>query len=74
MFKNIWNKYEAQIISISKGALVAAAGAAITYGLDATAAIDFGAYTELVVAVNSVIVNIARKFGIPVIVGLVSGK
>ena len=47
---------------IGKGALIAAAGALLTYLADALPSIDFGSWTPVVVSVFSILVNIARKF------------
>jgi hypothetical protein len=47
---------------ILTGLLVAMAGAGITYAVDTVGMMDFGEYTPFVVAVASVLVNIARKF------------
>ena len=47
---------------IGIGLGVALLGALATYLQDAIPSIDFGAYTPLAVAINSVIVNIIRKF------------
>lgn len=47
---------------VGKGLLIAAAGAALTYLAEAIPGIDFGAWTPLVVAGTSVLVNFGRKF------------
>jgi len=44
------------------GALVAIGGALLTYFEDIVPGIDFGVYTSVVVAVNSILINAARKF------------
>lgn len=51
---------------IFTGLAIALLGALATYLQDTIPNIDFGAYTPVAVAVNSVLVNIIRKF----IVGL----
>lgn len=45
-----------------KGLGVALAGAALTYLEETIPGVDFGSYTALVVGVNSVLVNFARKW------------
>ncbi len=47
---------------VGKGALIAAAGAALTYALEALPNVSFGDYTPLVMTVFTVIVNFARKW------------
>lgn len=47
---------------VAVGAGVALAGAALTYAQELITQIDFGQYTEIVMAINSVLVNIARKW------------
>lgn len=54
------NKKDFQKIGI--GILVAMGGAVATYLLDVIPTIDFGVYTPVVVALNSVIVNAIRKY------------
>lgn len=49
------------IVSIAKGAAIAAAGAALAHLTAAVTGADFGPYTPAVVAVWSVAVNAARK-------------
>jgi len=46
---------------IGRGALVAGAGAFLTYLAEAIPGVDFGQYTPLVVAMLSIFVNYARK-------------
>lgn len=53
---------KADFASIGRGLLVALLGAFVTYAQTTVADIDFGAYTPLAVAINSVIVNAIRKF------------
>jgi hypothetical protein len=47
---------------VGKGALIAVAGALLTYGTTFVSGTDFGAYTPLVVAVWGVVVNVAHKY------------
>jgi hypothetical protein len=47
---------------VGKGALIAGAGAVLTYLVEAVPGIDFGSYTPLVVAVLGILVNFGRKF------------
>lgn len=44
------------------GALIAIAGAFLTYLLQVVGQIDFGTYTPLVVALSSIAINAARKY------------
>ena len=50
---------------VGKGALIAGAGAVLTYLMSAIPGIDFGAYTPLVVGVSSVLINFLRKLIVP---------
>ena len=50
------------LISIAKGALIAAAGAGATYAIAGLGKLDFGLYTPIAVAVLSVAANILRKY------------
>ena len=45
---------------VGKGALIAFAGAALTVLVDVIPGVDFGKYTVVVMAVNSVVVNLLR--------------
>jgi len=47
---------------VGVGALVAILGALATYFEQTIPNIDFNAYTPLVVAINSVVVNVIRKY------------
>ena len=47
---------------IGIGAMVAIIGALATYLQDTIPNIDFGAYTPIAVAINSIIVNAVRKY------------
>ena len=51
-----------QWLKILKGLAIAVAGAAVTATAQYVADTDFGEVTGIVVAVNSVLINIARKF------------
>lgn len=53
--------FGAEIKRILIGAGVAMVGALLTYLQDKIPAVDFGSYTPIVVAINSVIVNTVRK-------------
>lgn len=74
MFNSFWNKYGEKIISISKGAAIAAIGAGLTNAISQIGNIDFGVYTTIVAAGVAVIVNIIRKFGIPLAIILFKGQ
>lgn len=50
-----------ELRKIGKGLLIAMAGAALTYLAQTIPNVDFGAYTPVVVASFSVIVNAAQK-------------
>jgi len=50
------------IVKILTGLGIAVGGAALTYLSEAMTQIDFGTWTPAVVALWSVLVNIARKF------------
>lgn len=47
---------------VGTGALIAVGGALLTYFAEIVTQIDFGAYTPVVVALSSVLVNTGRKF------------
>ncbi len=47
---------------VGKGALIAGAGAVLTYALEAVPNVNFGEYTPIVMAIFTVIVNFARKW------------
>lgn len=47
---------------VGRGALVAVAGALLTYGTTFVTGTDFGSYTPIVVAAWSVVVNVGRKY------------
>jgi len=50
-------------LKVLKGAGIAAAGAALTYAIEAVPGLDLGQWTPVVVAVLSVAVNALRKLG-----------
>lgn len=47
---------------VATGALVAIAGALLTYGTAFFTGTDFGPYTPIVVAVWGIVANVARKY------------
>lgn len=47
---------------IGRGALVAIAGAILTYGTQVVADTDFGSWTPMVAAGWAIVVNLLRKF------------
>lgn len=47
---------------IGKGALIAIAGALFTYLESVITTIDFGTYAPIVMAINSILVNIVTKW------------
>lgn len=51
------------LIKVAKGAAIAAAGAALTYALEAVPGLDLGHWTPIVMAVLSTAVNALRKLG-----------
>ncbi len=58
-------KYRLNKIDLTKigiGLLIALGGAFATYLEEIVPGVDFGAFTPLAVAVNSIIVNAIRKF------------
>lgn len=50
-----------QLQKLGMGAAIAMCGAFLTYMEQAIPSIDFGAMTEVIVAVNSILVNYFRK-------------
>lgn len=50
-------------VKVVKGAGIAAAGAALTYLVQAVPGLELGDWTPIVVAVLSVLVNAVRKLG-----------
>ena len=57
-----WSLNKIDYKKILIGAGVALLGALSTYLQDTIPNVDFGVYTPVVVAVNSILVNIIRKF------------
>lgn len=57
-----WELYREDLKKVGVGALVALGGALATYAETAIPGIDFGQWQVLVVAVNSVLVNLLRKW------------
>lgn len=53
---------KAKLISILKGAAIAAAGAGLAYLTQGVTGLDFGAFEPLAVAALSVLANVVRKF------------
>ena len=66
MNKNIfspnWKLIKQDLKRLAIGAGVALLGALATYLQDTIPGLDFGQYTPVVVAVNSILVNAIRKF------------
>jgi len=50
------------LIKILKGALIVGTGGMLTYLLEGLAQIDFKEFTELVVCLNSILVQTIRKY------------
>lgn len=53
-----------KLLKIGKGALIAGAGAVLTYLSQAVSGADFGLWTPIIVAALSVAVNAVRKLGL----------
>lgn len=53
---------KAEVVSVLKGAGIAAGGAVLTYLSSYFSGHDFGVYTPVVMALWSVVVNFCRKF------------
>ncbi len=53
---------KATIGKIVRGTLIAAGGAALTYGLQYLLTVDFGVYTPLVVMVLSSLINMTKEY------------
>jgi len=66
MNKNIfspnWKLIKQDLKKLAIGAGVALLGALATYLQDTIPGLDFGQYTPVVVAINSILVNAIRKF------------
>lgn len=50
------------LISISKGAGIAVGGALLVYVSQTISDVDFGQYTEIIVAISAIIINMLRKW------------
>ena len=57
-----YNLNKADMAKVGKGLFIAAAGAGLTYLMDIVPMVDFGQYTPIAVAVNSCLINLARKW------------
>jgi hypothetical protein len=53
---------KAQLVKLAKGAAIAALAAVLTYAETHAGDVDFGQWTPIVVSVNAVVINLARKF------------
>lgn len=53
------------LLKVGKGALIAAAGAVCAFGAQYLSGHDFGQYSFVAVAIASVLVNLAHKWGFP---------
>jgi len=62
IFSPNWTLIKQDLKKLSIGAGIALLGALATYLQDTIPGLDFGQYTPIVVAVNSIIVNAIRKF------------
>ena len=60
--KNMNKETRTKIAKTLKGALIAGGGVAVTYFIQALGQIDFGAYSPLVAAFSSVIINAVKEF------------
>jgi hypothetical protein len=49
-----------KIVKIGKGALIAGGGAATIFVLQEVGEIDFGQFTEIVVAISAILINAVR--------------
>ncbi len=71
MFNSFWKLHGEKIISILKGAGIAAAGAAITFAIPFITGAEYSS-PQVAVAVSAtvmVVVNSLRKFGVPIVTG-----
>lgn len=50
------------LLKIGRGALIAGAGAAVVYGLEAVLTMDFGESTPIIVALASILLNAVKEF------------
>jgi len=62
IFSPNWTLIKQDLKKLAIGAGIALLGALATYLADTIPGLDFGQYTPIVVAVNSIIVNAIRKF------------
>jgi len=62
IFSPNWTLIKQDLKKLGIGAGIALLGALATYLQDTIPGLDFGQYTPIVVAVNSIIVNAIRKF------------
>jgi hypothetical protein len=62
IFSPNWGLIKQDLKKLAIGAGIALLGALATYLQDAIPNIDFGVYTPIVVAFNSVLINFIRKF------------
>ena len=62
IFSKNWELIKQDLIRIAIGAGIALLGALATYLEDTIPGIDFGQWTAVVVAINSILVNTIRKF------------
>lgn len=53
-----------KLVSVFKGALIAAAGAALTYVTEFVSGTDFGSFGPIVAAGLAVLVNLLRKYAV----------
>ena len=75
MFKSFWNKHGEKIKSISKGAAIAGIGAILSYAIPYLAAVNIPEqYVPLWVAGLGILVNIIRKFGVPIAETIILGS
>lgn len=62
VFSERWSLIKQDLKSLAIGAGIALLGVLATYLEDNIPGIDFGAYSPIVVAINSILVNTIRKF------------
>ena len=62
VFSPNWTLIKQDLKKLAIGAGIALLGALATYLQDSIPSIDFGAYTPIIVAANSVLINAIRKF------------
>ena len=54
--------FKGTLTKVATGACIALLGALATYLMDTIPTVDFGAYTGLAVALNSILVNAIRNY------------